>query len=291
MTSSRRAASPPCPPTCRSSCAAGWPAGPRPAPTGSRPRPATSRCRCRSPSSGCGSSTSSSPASAEYNSALALRLTGPLDVAALRRRAARAGRPGTSRCGPPSTTVDGAAVQVVHAGPDRATCRWSTCRPARDAGPAAVAGVRRPVRPAARPAVPGACWSGSADDEHVLLLTAHHIVTDGWSMGVLVDELAAAVRGRRSRPAEPTCPSCRCSTRTSPCGSASGSPGRRSTSTLDVLARPARRDRPAGAADRPAAPGGAHLGRRGARVRRARRRSPPAGRARPASTTPPCSPR
>ncbi|MYX59186.1 amino acid adenylation domain-containing protein, partial [Streptomyces sp. SID8382] len=30
-----------------------------------------------------------------------------------------------------------------------------------------------------------------AEDEHVLLLTAHHIVTDGWSMGVLQDELCA----------------------------------------------------------------------------------------------------
>ncbi|WP_432010894.1 non-ribosomal peptide synthase/polyketide synthase [Streptomyces cucumeris] len=30
-----------------------------------------------------------------------------------------------------------------------------------------------------------------ADEAHVLLLTAHHIVTDGWSMGVLTDELCA----------------------------------------------------------------------------------------------------
>ncbi|MGH4020308.1 MAG: amino acid adenylation domain-containing protein, partial [Pseudonocardiaceae bacterium] len=37
-----------------------------------------------------------------------------------------------------------------------------------------------------------------AEDDHVLLLSQHHIVTDGWSVGVLVDELAelyaAAVR-------------------------------------------------------------------------------------------------
>jgi amino acid adenylation domain-containing protein len=30
-----------------------------------------------------------------------------------------------------------------------------------------------------------------ADDDHVLLLTMHHIVSDGWSMGVLFDEFAA----------------------------------------------------------------------------------------------------
>ncbi|HEY3609620.1 MAG TPA: condensation domain-containing protein, partial [Pseudonocardiaceae bacterium] len=29
-------------------------------------------------------------------------------------------------------------------------------------------------------------------DDHVLIMSAHHIVTDGWSMGVLVQELAAA---------------------------------------------------------------------------------------------------
>ncbi|HEU0300401.1 MAG TPA: condensation domain-containing protein, partial [Longimicrobium sp.] len=38
-----------------------------------------------------------------------------------------------------------------------------------------------------------------AEDEHVLLVTMHHIVSDGWSMGVLADELsalyAAFVRG------------------------------------------------------------------------------------------------
>ena len=39
-----------------------------------------------------------------------------------------------------------------------------------------------------------------AEDEHVLLLTLHHIVCDGWSLGVLVRELAAlyaaSLRGR-----------------------------------------------------------------------------------------------
>ncbi|MDE9590941.1 condensation domain-containing protein, partial [Xenorhabdus bovienii] len=28
-----------------------------------------------------------------------------------------------------------------------------------------------------------------ADEEHVLLLTLHHIITDGWSVGILVREL------------------------------------------------------------------------------------------------------
>jgi amino acid adenylation domain-containing protein len=33
-----------------------------------------------------------------------------------------------------------------------------------------------------------------SDDEHVLLLTLHHIITDGWSLGVLVRELGAFYR-------------------------------------------------------------------------------------------------
>src|SRR5476651_1527691 len=33
-----------------------------------------------------------------------------------------------------------------------------------------------------------------ADDHHVLLLTLHHIVSDGWSMGVLTRELMALYR-------------------------------------------------------------------------------------------------
>jgi len=42
-----------------------------------------------------------------------------------------------------------------------------------------------------------------AEDDHVLLLTMHHIVSDGWSMGVLVDELSrlyAAFRAGRADP-------------------------------------------------------------------------------------------
>ena len=47
-----------------------------------------------------------------------------------------------------------------------------------------------------------------ADDEHVLLLCMHHIVADGWSLGVLVRELSALYdasrHGRASPLAEPT---------------------------------------------------------------------------------------
>ncbi len=40
------------------------------------------------------------------------------------------------------------------------------------------------------------------DDEHILLITLHHIITDGWSMGILVEEIATAyvdqIEGRES---------------------------------------------------------------------------------------------
>ena len=57
-----------------------------------------------------------------------------------------------------------------------------------------------------------------ADDEHLLLLTMHHIASDGWSLRVLWSELEllygvfAAVRIR-------TCPNWPCSMPTMLCGS------------------------------------------------------------------------
>ena len=81
-----------------------------------------------------------------------------------------------------------------------------------------------------------------ADDDHVLLITMHHIVSDGWSMGVLTHEISALyaafraaspIRSRRSR----------CSTPTTRRGSGSGwtarcCGGRRSTGRRRWPARP-----------------------------------------------------
>ena len=44
---------------------------------------------------------------------------------------------------------------------------------------------------AARAADPRPLWCGWRLQEHVLLVTLHHIVSDGWSMGVLMRELSA----------------------------------------------------------------------------------------------------
>ncbi len=47
-----------------------------------------------------------------------------------------------------------------------------------------------------------------AEDEHVLTVALHHIITDGWSMGIVADELAAAYAalraGDRPEPAPPS---------------------------------------------------------------------------------------
>ncbi|WP_260636943.1 non-ribosomal peptide synthase/polyketide synthase [Streptomyces angustmyceticus] len=141
------------------------------------------------------------PGDSRYNSAVALRLTGPLDRAALSRALdAVVARHESLR-----TTfddIDGRPVQTVHpAAP--------VPLPVRD-----LAAEHAPAPGAAAPAAPDpealdgallaeysrpfdlrtgpllrALLLRLADDAHVLLLTAHHIVTDGWSMGVLLDEL------------------------------------------------------------------------------------------------------
>ncbi|HYW07696.1 MAG TPA: condensation domain-containing protein, partial [Longimicrobium sp.] len=45
-----------------------------------------------------------------------------------------------------------------------------------------------------------------ADDEHVLVLTMHHIVSDGWSMGVLIRELSALYGAFRAGEPDPLAP-------------------------------------------------------------------------------------
>ncbi|MGH8108748.1 MAG: condensation domain-containing protein, partial [Arenimonas sp.] len=44
------------------------------------------------------------------------------------------------------------------------------------------------------------------DDEHVLLITQHHILSDGWSLGVLVNELSALYAGYKKGNLHPLAP-------------------------------------------------------------------------------------
>ena len=66
----------------------------------------------------------------------------------------------------------------------------------------------------------------AGESEHVLLLTMHHIVSDGWSMGVLARELGALYAAYRAGASRRRWRSCLSSMRIMRCGSVSGCRGR-----------------------------------------------------------------
>jgi amino acid adenylation domain-containing protein/non-ribosomal peptide synthase protein (TIGR01720 family) len=128
--------------------------------------------------------------SAQFNSGLALRLQGPLHVsaltAALHQLVARHESLRTT-----FDDVDGKGTQVVHPSVDVAVPVIELaggCAEKLDEVLSAEYGRPFDLR---RGPLFRAVLVRLADDEHVLLLAAHHIVTDGWSMGVLIEELGA----------------------------------------------------------------------------------------------------
>uniref|UniRef100_UPI000E3DC141 non-ribosomal peptide synthetase n=1 Tax=Streptomyces triticisoli TaxID=2182797 RepID=UPI000E3DC141 len=146
------------------------------------------------------------PGDPRYNSAVALRLTGPLDHTALSGALEHVvGRHEALRTTFQET--DGRPVQTVHpAGPLPLPVRDLT---APGDGPADLDAVlpaeyERPFDLRTGPLL-RALLIRESHDTHVLLLTAHHIVTDGWSMGVLLQELCAAYDAL-ARGAEPALP-------------------------------------------------------------------------------------
>ncbi|MFJ4946541.1 amino acid adenylation domain-containing protein, partial [Streptomyces albidoflavus] len=137
------------------------------------------------------------PGSSEYNTSAALRIAGELDTEALTRAvAALVARHETLRT--VFRSEDGHPVQVVHdpAGAPRVPLRETD-----------LSGLGEDERPAALDAALGAEHAAPFDlrtgpllrlltvrlgpAEHVLMATLHHIVTDGWSAGVLVRDLGA----------------------------------------------------------------------------------------------------
>ncbi|MFH8798671.1 non-ribosomal peptide synthase/polyketide synthase [Streptomyces sp. NPDC017936] len=147
------------------------------------------------------------PGDPRYNSAVALRLTGPLDRTALRDALEHV----VARHEALRTTfdeTDGSPAQTVHpAGPLPLPVRDLTASGDGNGDAletALLAEYERPFDLRTGPLL-RALLLRASDDAHVLLLTAHHIVTDGWSMGVLLQELCTAydALARGAQPALP----------------------------------------------------------------------------------------
>ncbi|EYF02912.1 hybrid non-ribosomal peptide synthetase/type I polyketide synthase [Chondromyces apiculatus] len=149
------------------------------------------------------------PESTAYTCATLFRLEGPLDTDALRKSLDDlAQRHEILR-----TTfieTDGAPAQRVH---EEMTCHFT----AQDLSALAVperdaemhrhldAEMARPFDLEGGPLFRAALLRAGAG-EHVLLLGFHHIVTDGWSMGIVLRELAASYKARRDGLPTPLCP-------------------------------------------------------------------------------------
>ncbi|MFD0305958.1 non-ribosomal peptide synthase/polyketide synthase [Streptomyces sp. NPDC127119] len=141
------------------------------------------------------------PGGTEYNTGLALRLRGELDAGALRRALDRlSARHDSLRT--TFATEDGQGVQHVHA-------RLELPLRTADVTHLSAAGLDeavehllteelgRPFDLATGP-LTRALLVRRGSDDHVLLLAQHHIVTDGWSVGILTRELAALYRSEAS---------------------------------------------------------------------------------------------
>ncbi len=131
------------------------------------------------------------PGSAAYNMPFALRLRGALDVAALRGSLdALVERHETLR-----TTFEereGGPVQVIHPPVPAALAELDLRglpEPEREAERLAGEEALRPFDLARGPLVRSTLLR-LADHDHVLCFTLHHVVSDGWSMDVLVREVS-----------------------------------------------------------------------------------------------------
>jgi natural product biosynthesis luciferase-like monooxygenase protein len=144
------------------------------------------------------------PGNIAYNNAMALRLRGPLDAGALHRAVQEVVCRHEVLRTTYHATEDG-VTQLVHPSIEIEL-------PVQPAGPDDVAGLAR-----AHAREPFALDRGPllrarllrlAPTEHVLLISMHHIVSDGWSAGVLVTELGGLYQAfaRGERPPLPPLP-------------------------------------------------------------------------------------
>jgi amino acid adenylation domain-containing protein/non-ribosomal peptide synthase protein (TIGR01720 family) len=137
----------------------------------------------------------------EYNTGVALRLRGTPDVRALRRALDRlAARHDSLRT--TFATVDGQGVQRISTEPSLPLRTADLGElPAAERAEAAERLLTEELGrryDLLRGPLTRALLVRLADDEHLLLLGQHHIVTDGWSVGVLTRELAALYHAEAS---------------------------------------------------------------------------------------------
>ncbi|MEO5728989.1 MAG: condensation domain-containing protein, partial [Byssovorax sp.] len=134
------------------------------------------------------------PGSPSYVVPLAMRLEGPLDAAALARAvAALVARHEVLRT--TFTSLDGRPAAILHdhvETPLPVTSLAAIPASSREAAlrDAVAAEAQRPFDLAAGPVLRARLFALDVDD-HLLLLTMHHIVSDGWTLGILNRELAA----------------------------------------------------------------------------------------------------
>ncbi|MFF2775410.1 amino acid adenylation domain-containing protein [Streptomyces sp. NPDC058052] len=141
-----------------------------------------------------------------YNIPLALRLRGGLDTHALRLALADVlGRHEALRTRFPETGT-GPRQEIVP--PEEADVAWRTVATGPDGIDAGLGEAARHVFDLTAELPLRATLFAVADDEHVLLLVCHHIAADGWSLGPLVRDLAAAYTARAEgrEPAWPELP-------------------------------------------------------------------------------------
>jgi len=149
-------------------------------------------------------------ASTEYNMVHALRLRGDLDVAALQRALQTiVDRHESLRTA--FMQVDGVAYQVIQdgfagvpRGSSGSSADWLQLPEERRGTPRnprnLISRERDTPFDLTRGPLFRAHLSKLAEREHILLLTFHHIVTDGWSMDVFYRELAALYDGQQLEP-------------------------------------------------------------------------------------------
>ncbi|WP_316520108.1 non-ribosomal peptide synthetase [Kitasatospora brasiliensis] len=135
------------------------------------------------------------PDSPVYNVSYPLRLRGALDLGALRRALTGLVDRHEVLRSRFVTAAHGGPEQVVDASPEELPASVERVADLEEALRLAEEEASRPFDLAAAPAFRTRLFR-LAEDDHVLLLTMHHMVTDGWSGGLVSAELAALYEGR-----------------------------------------------------------------------------------------------